>query len=203
MDYTGNTFTLGSGGNIRCSHDRVPVAASYRVPLDLSLQCSSPESLFHVARHNNIAGGYCFTHTVRFQSPLVFGLGMGLPLWRRRFQPMADWRRILGIQKREASAWNSFESHRRINRWFSRLGFLVGLPARIGQVDGPACRLTQTADYDYSGKGEKSMSTQISNAFSFPVLLLTIVIGVLGLHAATAVALWRPSPALVSAVAGN
>jgi hypothetical protein len=44
--------------------------------------------------------------------------------------------------------------------------------------------------------------TSALGAFSFPILLLTIVVGVLGLHAAIAVAFWRPSPALVSAIAG-
>jgi hypothetical protein len=43
--------------------------------------------------------------------------------------------------------------------------------------------------------------TSAVGAFSFPILLLTIVFGIIGLHAAIAVALWRPSPALVSATA--
>lgn len=45
-------------------------------------------------------------------------------------------------------------------------------------------------------------ATSALGAFSFPVLLATVVLGILGLHAAIAVALWRPSPALVSAAAG-
>jgi hypothetical protein len=42
--------------------------------------------------------------------------------------------------------------------------------------------------------------TSAIGAFSFPILLLTIVIGILGLHAAIAVAFWRPSAAPVSAI---
>jgi hypothetical protein len=38
-------------------------------------------------------------------------------------------------------------------------------------------------------------------AFSFPILLLTIVVGVLGLHAAIAVAFWSPNSGLVAAEA--
>lgn len=44
--------------------------------------------------------------------------------------------------------------------------------------------------------------TSALGAFSFPVLLLTLVVGVLGLHVAVAVAFWRPPPTLVSAAAG-
>jgi hypothetical protein len=44
-------------------------------------------------------------------------------------------------------------------------------------------------------------TTAAFGAFSFIVLLLTIVVGVLGLHVAIAVAFWRPSAALVSAIA--
>jgi Domain of unknown function (DUF4386) len=41
--------------------------------------------------------------------------------------------------------------------------------------------------------------TSAVGAFSFPVLLLTVVIGVLGLHAAIAVAFWRIAPASLPA----
>ncbi|MBX7237108.1 MAG: hypothetical protein K1X65_22180 [Caldilineales bacterium] len=44
-------------------------------------------------------------------------------------------------------------------------------------------------------------ATSAVGAFSFPILLFTIVVGVLGLHAAIAVAFWQPSPSLVSAIA--
>jgi hypothetical protein len=44
-------------------------------------------------------------------------------------------------------------------------------------------------------------ATSALGSFSFPILLLTIVFGIIGLHAAIAVALWRPSPTLVSATA--
>jgi hypothetical protein len=44
-------------------------------------------------------------------------------------------------------------------------------------------------------------ATSAVGAFSFPVLLLTVVVGVLGLHAATAVAFWRPAPAMSAATA--
>jgi len=43
--------------------------------------------------------------------------------------------------------------------------------------------------------------TSAVGAFSFPILLLTIVAGVIGLHAAIAVAFWRPSPAIMAAFA--
>lgn len=45
--------------------------------------------------------------------------------------------------------------------------------------------------------------TSAVGAFSFPILLLTIVIGILGLHAAIAVAFWRVSPASLPAAAGT
>ncbi|GEM_PF-1818951 len=45
-------------------------------------------------------------------------------------------------------------------------------------------------------------TTSALGAFSFLILLPTIIVGVLGLHVAVAVAFWRPSPTLVSAVAG-
>jgi hypothetical protein len=41
--------------------------------------------------------------------------------------------------------------------------------------------------------------TSAVGAFSFPILLLTIVIGILGLHAAIAVAFWRLVPASLAA----
>lgn len=40
-------------------------------------------------------------------------------------------------------------------------------------------------------------------AFFFPVLLLTVVVGVMGLHVAIAVAFWRVSPASLSATAST
>lgn len=42
--------------------------------------------------------------------------------------------------------------------------------------------------------------TSALGAFLFPVLLLTVVVGVIGLHGAITVAFWRPSRALVSAM---
>jgi hypothetical protein len=44
-------------------------------------------------------------------------------------------------------------------------------------------------------------ATSALNAFSFPLLFLTVVVGIMGLHFAMAVVFWRPSPALVSATA--
>jgi hypothetical protein len=44
-------------------------------------------------------------------------------------------------------------------------------------------------------------TTNAVGAFSFPIFLLTIFIGVAGLHSAIAVAFWRPAPALVSIIA--
>lgn len=40
-------------------------------------------------------------------------------------------------------------------------------------------------------------------AFSFPILLLTIVVGILGLHAAIAVAFWRPAAVPTAAVSAS
>jgi len=45
--------------------------------------------------------------------------------------------------------------------------------------------------------------TSAVGAFSFPILLLTVVIGILGLHAAIAVAFWRVAPAPLPAAAGT
>jgi hypothetical protein len=44
-------------------------------------------------------------------------------------------------------------------------------------------------------------ATSALSAFSFPLLFLTVVVGIMGLHFAMAVVFWRPSPALVSATA--
>lgn len=54
--------------------------------------------------------------------------------------------------------------------------------------------------------GALSMLQGVTSAldmFSFPVLLLTIILGVLGVHAAMAVAFWRPSSVLVAGVVGG
>ena len=45
--------------------------------------------------------------------------------------------------------------------------------------------------------------TSAVGAFSFPILLLTVVIGILGLHAAIAVAFWRVAPASQPVPAGT
>lgn len=45
--------------------------------------------------------------------------------------------------------------------------------------------------------------TNALGAFSFAVLMLTVVVGVMGLHAGIAVAFWRPSPAQVSSLAST
>jgi hypothetical protein len=41
--------------------------------------------------------------------------------------------------------------------------------------------------------------TSAVGAFSFPLLLLTVVVGIMGLHAAIAVVFWRPTSATVAA----
>ncbi len=90
------------------------------------------------------------------------------------------------------------------------MGLLVGVVGggiRLVGISGLAAQYASSAPAQQTGwfilAGVLSLLqglTSAIGAFSFPILLLTIVIGILGLHAAIAVAFWRPSAAPVSAI---